>query len=62
MTAKAKVLHVTEALGGGITSAINTYIHHSSEFDHYLFASIRESDVTGEEHLDCYEDIFLVSN
>ncbi|MBZ2168427.1 glycosyltransferase [Marinobacter sp. F4216] len=44
-----KVLHVTESMGAGVTTAINSYVKSSSCFEHYLFASVRTSDITGEE-------------
>jgi len=44
-----KVLHITESFGGGVTSAINTYVNNSSQFEHYLFATVRKGDETGEE-------------
>lgn len=59
MSQKIKVLHVTEAFGGGVTSAINTYVEHSMQFDHYLFASIREGDETGEESTGRFSEVTL---
>ncbi|MGF1848321.1 glycosyltransferase [Vibrio lentus] len=44
-----KILHITESFGGGVTSAINTYVNNSSQFEHYLFATVRKGDETGEE-------------
>jgi Glycosyltransferase len=55
-----KILHVTEAYGGGVTSAINTYVAHSMQFDHYLFACVREEDKTGEEADGLFRNTFLV--
>ncbi len=55
-----KILHVTEAFGGGVTSAINTYVDHSLQFEHYLFACIREEDKTGEEAKGLFKRTFLV--
>ena len=46
---KRKILHVTEAFGGGVTTAINTYVKHSNSFEHHLVASVRSEDLTGEE-------------
>lgn len=57
---KTRIIHVTEALGGGITSAINTYVDNSSQYQHYLFASVRANDVTGEENNGRFEDVRLV--
>jgi glycosyltransferase involved in cell wall biosynthesis len=56
-----KILHITEAYGGGVTSAINTYVGHSLQFDHYLCASIREEDLTGEEKKGLFKETFLVN-
>jgi glycosyltransferase involved in cell wall biosynthesis len=44
-----KILHVTEALGGGVTLAINSYVDATAEFDHFLFAAKRGCDQTGKE-------------
>ena len=44
-----RILHVTESLGGGVTSAINSYIKSTNEYHHFLCATIRKSDLTGEE-------------
>ncbi len=52
-----KVLHVTEALGGGVTTAINTYVDNSSWCDHYLFATSRTSDSTGQEKHGAFKGI-----
>lgn len=41
-----KILHITEALGGGVTSAINMYLEYSLQFEHYLFTSIPSEDTT----------------
>lgn len=55
-----RIVHVTEAFGGGVTSAINTYVDHSNQFEHYLFASIRDGDVTGEENTGSFKKFKLV--
>ncbi|PJI51000.1 MAG: hypothetical protein CTR55_01500 [Pseudomonas sp.] len=44
-----KILHITESFGGGVTSAINSYILNSQQHEHYLLASVRKGDTTGEE-------------
>jgi glycosyltransferase involved in cell wall biosynthesis len=54
-----KVLHVTEAFGGGVTSAINTYVAHSPQCAHYLFATIRPEDQTGEESSDLFVESYF---
>ena len=56
-----KILHVTEAYGGGVTSAINTYVKHSKQFKHYLFACVRQNDKTGEEDDGRFEEKYLVA-
>lgn len=56
-----KILHVTEAYGGGVTSAINTYVKHSAQFDHYLFACVRNDDTTGEENDGNFKKSYLVT-
>lgn len=53
------ILHITESFGGGVTSAINEYVKHSSQFKHYLFASVRENDRTGEESLGEFEGSYF---
>lgn len=55
-----KILHVTEAYGGGVVSAINSYVLNSSQFEHYLFAAIRNKDVTGEESIGVFKEIYFV--
>jgi len=55
-----KVLHVTESFGGGVTSAINTYVKHSPQYEHCLFASVRGGDATGEEMEGEFSEVFLV--
>lgn len=52
-----KVLHITESFGGGVTSAINSYVYNSSQYSHYLFAVSREADNTGEEGQGEFVDI-----
>lgn len=56
-----KVMHVCESFGGGVTSAIISYVKHSNGIDHYLFATVRENDATGEEHGGLFRDVSLVS-
>ncbi|MDE1167879.1 MAG: glycosyltransferase [Pseudomonas sp.] len=55
-----KVLHITESFGGGVTSAINSYVKHSQQFEHFLFACTRPGDATGEEHQGYLKQIKLV--
>ena len=55
-----KILHISEAYGGGVTSAINTYAKNSEQFSHYLFASPRGNDLTGEEGEGIYKETFFV--
>lgn len=43
------ILHITESYGGGVTSAINTYVDNSPDFSHHLVAIVRSGDETGEE-------------
>lgn len=57
-----RILHVTEALGGGVTSAINTYVEHSQQFEHYLFASVRVKDATGEESVGIFKGARIVTH
>ena len=57
-----KILHVTEAFGGGVTSAINTYVSHSKQFEHFLFASVRKKDLTGEELTDIFTSVNFVNS
>ncbi|MNK86932.1 Glycosyl transferases group 1 [compost metagenome] len=55
-----KVLHITESFGGGVTSAINSYVKHSQQFEHFLFACTRPGDATGEENQGYLKQIKLV--
>lgn len=55
-----RVLHITESFGGGVTSAINSYVKHSQQFEHFLFACTRPGDATGEEHQGYLKEIKLV--
>lgn len=55
-----KILHISEAYGGGVTSAINTYVTNSPQFEHYLFATPREKDSTGEEGVSVFKSTFFV--
>lgn len=55
-----RVLHITEAFGGGVTSAINSYILNSSQHEHFIFASARTNDATGEESIGAARGIRLV--
>tara|TARA_B100000029_G_scaffold512833_1_gene610594 strand:- start:178 stop:1200 length:1023 start_codon:yes stop_codon:yes gene_type:complete len=55
-----RILHVTESLGGGVTTAINSYVSNSRQFKHFLLASARDSDCTGEENFSGFENIKLV--
>ncbi len=55
-----KILHITESFGGGVTSAINSYILNSQQHEHYLLASVRKGDTTGEETQGLFKDIELV--
>lgn len=55
-----KILHITESFGGGVTSAINSYILNSQQHEHYLLASVRKGDTTGEENLGLFKHIELV--
>ena len=54
-----KIVHITESYGGGVTSAINTYVKNSQQFDHYLFATVRGDDATGEEDCGDFKEIQL---
>jgi len=55
-----KVLHITESFGGGVTSAINTYVSHSTQYHHFLFATVRDGDATGEEGDGLFDEVVLV--
>ena len=54
-----KILHVTESFGGGVTSAINTYVANSSQFEHYLYATVRSNDATGEEDKGEFNSVYF---
>ncbi len=55
-----KILHITESFGGGVTSAINSYILNSQQHEHYLLASVRKGDTTGEENQGLFRHMELV--
>ncbi|QEY70410.1 glycosyltransferase family 4 protein [Pseudomonas denitrificans (nom. rej.)] len=55
-----KILHITESFGGGVTSAINSYILNSQQHEHYLLASVRKGDTTGEESQGLFKHMELV--
>ena len=55
-----KILHITESFGGGVTSAINSYILNSQQHEHYLLASVRKGDTTGEESRGLFKHMQLV--
>jgi glycosyltransferase involved in cell wall biosynthesis len=55
-----KILHVTEAFGGGVTSAINLYVSNSQNFEHYLVASMRSEDATGEETEGLFAGVYVL--
>ena len=55
-----KILHITESFGGGVTSAINSYASNAQQHDHYIFASTREQDITGEEGTGPAKEVMLV--
>lgn len=45
-----KVLHITEAFGGGVQTALYSYVHssRSEAFEHSLLARARSNDMTNE--------------
>ncbi|ELB2833556.1 glycosyltransferase [Vibrio alginolyticus] len=47
-----KVLHVTEAFGGGVQTALYSYVHSSRDepYQHFLLARARENDLTNENN------------
>lgn len=55
-----RILHITESFGGGVTSAINSYVLNAQQHQHYLFASIRDGDATGEESQGLLKGLELV--
>lgn len=55
-----KILHITESFGGGVTSAINSYILNSQQHEHYLLAAVRKGDTTGEESQGLFKHMQLV--
>ncbi len=57
---RKKVLHVVESLGGGVTTAINSYVKHSQQYKHYLLACSRNNDSTGEENNGFFEKIVIL--
>lgn len=55
-----RILHVTESLGAGVTTAINSYVNNSQQFEHFLFASVRAADCTGEEDFPKFQKVKIV--
>jgi glycosyltransferase involved in cell wall biosynthesis len=39
-----RVLHISEAFGGGVTTALCSFASNSPEIDHHLLATVREND------------------
>lgn len=52
-----RVLHVTEALGGGITSALLAMVESTPEIDHHLLASLRSRHDTGADLVDSFASV-----
>ena len=54
-----RVIHITEAFGGGLRTAIVNYINATPQIEHTLFARTREAHVTTDipsnSHLELYE-------
>jgi glycosyltransferase involved in cell wall biosynthesis len=42
----SKILHITESLGGGVTTALHSFIVNAPQAEHYLLAAIRPGDDT----------------
>ena len=55
-----KIVHITESYGGGITTAINSYVINSIEHHHYLIACTRPNDQTGEESSNIFVNSFIL--
>ena len=55
-----RVLHVTEALGGGITSALLAMVESTPEIDHHLLASPRSRHDTGADLVDSFASVRLL--
>ncbi|WP_063701689.1 glycosyltransferase [Pseudoalteromonas gelatinilytica] len=57
---KKTIVHITESFGGGVTTAINTYVKNSPSFAHHLIAVVREGDETGEEESNLFASSTLL--
>ena len=46
-----KVLHITEAFGGGVQTALYSYVHssRSEPYEHSLLARARSNDMTNDQ-------------
>jgi glycosyltransferase involved in cell wall biosynthesis len=55
-----RILHITEAYGGGITSALNSYVEATSSLDHCIIATTRDSDLTGQEAESIFSEIVIL--
>lgn len=51
-----KVLHITEAFGGGIQTALYSYVHSSRHepYEHFLLARTRHNDLTKDSNHDVF--------
>ncbi len=47
--APPRILHVCEALGGGVTTALIEFVNSSPGYEHHLIARLRSSDHTGAQ-------------
>jgi glycosyltransferase involved in cell wall biosynthesis len=48
---KHVVWHVTEAMGGGISTAVHQYVRATPEFEHHLVGCLRTRHQTGEQQM-----------
>ncbi|WP_394940695.1 glycosyltransferase [Psychromicrobium sp. YIM B11713] len=53
-----RILHVTEAMGGGVSSALFDYVRHTPELEHHLlFVSRPETKALGEQWRELFESV-----
>lgn len=56
---RKRVLHISEAFGGGVATAVIGYARASPEFDHYLLCHVRSESFSYSDDLSVFQD-FLV--
>jgi len=61
MNSARVIIHVTESYGGGVASAIDSYVDSAVDFEHHLVASFRERDFQDSGELNRFSSVAQVS-